>query len=72
MIAAVPDETLDELGVACRPGDLADQVARHAVGYDHLALSPPPWGLTPEENEQATEVLIDGMASALRSPIAGP
>jgi alkanesulfonate monooxygenase SsuD/methylene tetrahydromethanopterin reductase-like flavin-dependent oxidoreductase (luciferase family) len=71
VIAAVPDETLDELGVACHSGDLADQVARHAVGYDHLALSPPPWGLTPEENEQATEVLIDGMASALRSPIAG-
>jgi probable F420-dependent oxidoreductase len=72
VIAAVPEDALDELGVACRPDELPDAVARHAVGYDHLALTPPPWGLTPEENEHATAVLIDGMASALRAPIAGP
>jgi alkanesulfonate monooxygenase SsuD/methylene tetrahydromethanopterin reductase-like flavin-dependent oxidoreductase (luciferase family) len=65
VIAAVPDDALDALGVACRPGELADAVARHAVGYDHLSLTPPPWGLTPEENEQATEVLIDEMRGAL-------
>ena len=44
---------------------VADAVARHAAGYDHLSLTPPPWGLTPEENEQATEVLIDEMRGAL-------
>jgi probable F420-dependent oxidoreductase len=65
VIAAVPDDALDVLGVACRPRELADAVARHAVGYDHLSLSPPPWGLTPEENEQATEVLIDELRGAL-------
>ena len=65
VIAAVPDEALDVLGVACRPGELAEQVERHAVGYDHLALVPPPWGLTSEETEVATEVLIDEMAPAL-------
>jgi probable F420-dependent oxidoreductase len=70
VIAAVPDEAIDELGAACRPGELADQVARHAEGYDHLGLVPPPWGLTPEETEQATELLIDGMADALRAPAA--
>jgi probable F420-dependent oxidoreductase len=69
VIAAVPDDAIDELGVACRPGDLAAEVARHAAGYDHLGLVPPPWGLTPEENEQATAVLIDGMAGALREPV---
>ena len=65
VIAAVPDDALDVLGVACRPGELADAVARHAVGYDHLSLTPPPWGLTPEENERATEVLIDELRGAL-------
>jgi alkanesulfonate monooxygenase SsuD/methylene tetrahydromethanopterin reductase-like flavin-dependent oxidoreductase (luciferase family) len=70
VIANVPDDALDTLGVACRPGELAGEVARHAQGYDHIGIVPPPWGLTPEENEQATEVLIDGMAGALRAPVA--
>ena len=61
----MPDEALDALGVACRPSELADEVARHAEGYDHLALTPPPWGLAPEENERATEVLIDELRGAL-------
>jgi probable F420-dependent oxidoreductase len=65
VIAEVPDEALDLLGVACRPDELAEHVERHAVGYDHLALVPPPWGLTPEKNEAATEVLIEEMAGAL-------
>jgi probable F420-dependent oxidoreductase len=70
VIANVPDEAIDTLGVACRPDALAVEVARHAQGYDHVGIVPPPWGLTPEENEQATEVLIDGMAGALRAPAA--
>jgi probable F420-dependent oxidoreductase len=65
VIAAVPDEALAALGVACRPHELAAEVARHAVGYDHLGIVPPPWGLTPEENEDATIVLIDNMRNAL-------
>ena len=71
VIAAVPDEAVDALGVACRPEELAGEVARHAEGYDHIGLVPPPWGLTPEENEQATEVLIDRMADVLRATAAG-
>jgi probable F420-dependent oxidoreductase len=65
VIAAVPDEAVDELGVACRPGELIGEVERHARGYDHIAIVPPPWGLTPDENERATEALIDEMAGAL-------
>jgi probable F420-dependent oxidoreductase len=65
VIAAVPDDALDVLGVACAPGELAAAVERHAQGSDHIGLSPPPWGLTPEENEQATEDLIDELRGAL-------
>jgi alkanesulfonate monooxygenase SsuD/methylene tetrahydromethanopterin reductase-like flavin-dependent oxidoreductase (luciferase family) len=71
VISAVPEDAIDTLGVACRPEELAGEVARHAEGYDHVGIVPPPWGLTPEENEQATEVLIDGMAGALRASAAG-
>jgi hypothetical protein len=65
LLAAVPDDALDALGVACRPAELAGEVARHAAGYDHVGLVPPPWGLSAEEHEQATDVLIDGMRDAL-------
>jgi probable F420-dependent oxidoreductase len=65
VIAAVPDDALETLGVACRPADLAGEVQRHAQGYDHIAIVPPPWGLTPEQNERATDVLIEEMAGAL-------
>jgi probable F420-dependent oxidoreductase len=65
LIAAVPDDAVDEIGVACRPGELAAQVARHAASYDHLSLAPTPWGLSPEETETATVELIDGMRETL-------
>ena len=71
VIAAVPDAAIDAIGVACRPEELPEAVARHVEGYDHIGLVPPPWGLTPEVMEQATEVLIDRMAGVLQAPVAG-
>jgi probable F420-dependent oxidoreductase len=64
-LAAVPEEAVHEIGIVCRPGELAAHVARHAAGYDHVVLTPPPWGLTPEESEHATTVLIDEMRDFL-------
>jgi probable F420-dependent oxidoreductase len=65
IVASVPDEILDAVGVVCRPGELAEHVKRHVADYDHVALVAPPWGLSPEEAEAATVVLIDGMREAL-------
>jgi alkanesulfonate monooxygenase SsuD/methylene tetrahydromethanopterin reductase-like flavin-dependent oxidoreductase (luciferase family) len=65
VVASVPDEILDAVGVVCRPDELAEHVARHAADYDHLALVSPPWGMTPEEAETATLVLIESMREAL-------
>lgn len=65
IVAAVTDEMLDAIGVVCRPGELAAEVARHAADYDDLVLTPPPWGLTPEQSEDATVVLIDELRGTL-------
>ncbi len=59
MIAAVPDPVIDAIGVACTPADLAKRVEAHAVGYDHLNLAAPVWGLSPEEAEAATLAILD-------------
>jgi probable F420-dependent oxidoreductase len=71
-VAAVPDEAIDLLGVACRPGDLAEQVARHAAGYAHLDLTGPPWGLDAEQQEHAALEILAGMRPTLQAALANP
>lgn len=61
MAAAVPDEVIDAIGVACRPGELKERVAVHARDYDHLNLVCVPWGLKPEQAEDATLAILEGM-----------
>ena len=65
MIAAVPDAAVDAIGVACRPGGLAERVAGHARRYRHLNLVVPTWGLTPDQVEQATRTIIAEMRGTL-------
>ncbi|HEX3751947.1 MAG TPA: LLM class flavin-dependent oxidoreductase [Streptosporangiaceae bacterium] len=66
MIAAVPDAAVDAIGVACRPGSLAERVARHTSRYRHLNLVVPTWGLTAEQAEQSTRAIIAEMRDALK------
>jgi probable F420-dependent oxidoreductase len=66
-IAAVSDEMVDEIGVACRPGELVGALARHSEGVDHLMLTPAPWGLTRERTEQQISTIIDGFAPAVQT-----
>ena len=61
MAAAVPDEAIDAVGVACRPGELKERVAVHARDYDHLNLVSVPWGLKPDEADEATVSILEGM-----------
>lgn len=65
LIAAVPDDAIDAVGVACSKEQLAARVAKHAVDYDHLDLVPVPWGLTPEEADQATVSILEAMRPTL-------
>ncbi|MCE3551178.1 LLM class flavin-dependent oxidoreductase [Pseudonocardia sp. RS11V-5] len=62
--AAVPDEAIDAIGIACRPAELPDRVAAHAAAFDHLDLCAPPWGLDPEGLEEATEGILAALTPA--------
>jgi probable F420-dependent oxidoreductase len=76
IVASVSDDILDAVGVACRPAELAEHVARHILDYDHVSLVAPPWGLSADKAEAATIVLIDSMRESLaqrreRTPVNG-
>jgi probable F420-dependent oxidoreductase len=61
LLAAVPDDAIDLIGVACRPGELAEAVARHAADYDHLDLTGPAWGLDQLAQERAQVAILEEM-----------
>ena len=67
IVRSVPDDLLDVVGVACTPSQLPARVALHAGDYDHLNVVVPPWGLTPDESQDATEVVLREMR-----PLLGP
>jgi probable F420-dependent oxidoreductase len=66
-IAAVPEEAIDLIAVACRPTDLADAVTRHAADYDQLDLTGPAWGLDGIAQERAQIAILDAMRGAVVS-----
>ena len=72
LIAAVPDEAIDLIGVACRPGELAEHVARHTAEYAHLDLTGPAWGLDPDQQQAAALAILDGMRPTLLGALANP
>lgn len=66
LVAAVPDEAIDEIGVACTPDQISERVARHVTPYGHVNLVVPPWGLSPEAAEDSTRMIVEGMRKELR------
>lgn len=63
MAAAVPDDMIDAIGIACRPADLPDRVAAHRADVDHLNLAAPVWGLSAEDAEHATRQILAAMTA---------
>jgi alkanesulfonate monooxygenase SsuD/methylene tetrahydromethanopterin reductase-like flavin-dependent oxidoreductase (luciferase family) len=61
MAAAVPDEMIDAIAVACTPDRFTERVAEHAAGFDHLNLVAPVWGLSADEAERSTRRILDAM-----------
>jgi alkanesulfonate monooxygenase SsuD/methylene tetrahydromethanopterin reductase-like flavin-dependent oxidoreductase (luciferase family) len=62
--AAVPAEAVDAIGVACRPGELAELLPGYVAGADHLTLSAPAWGLTPEQTVDMTRAIVAEIAGS--------
>ncbi len=67
MAAAVPDDMIDAIGVACRPAELRARLAPHRADFDHLNLAAPVWGLSADDAEQATRQIL----AALSDPADG-
>jgi hypothetical protein len=65
MTAAVSDEMIDAIGIAVTPGELLDTVRRYAGVADHVILTPPPRGPTPERMEEIVRAVIDVARPAL-------
>jgi probable F420-dependent oxidoreductase len=64
MAAAVTDEMVDAMAIACRPEDLPRHAAKHAEPFDHLNLTAAPWGLEPEDLERATRQIVASLTPA--------
>jgi probable F420-dependent oxidoreductase len=64
MAAAVPDDMIDAIGIACRPADLAGRVAAHKADFDHLNLAAPVWGLSPDDAEHATRQILTTLSAS--------
>lgn len=64
MTAAVPDDMIDAIGIACRPAELPRRAAAHSAEFDHLNLAAPVWGLSADDAERATRQILAAMTAA--------
>jgi probable F420-dependent oxidoreductase len=63
LVAAVPDDAIDAVALACTPDQFSDRLRAVSIGFDHLALTPAPWGLTDEQSRDTTERIITALRS---------
>lgn len=65
LVRAVTDEMIDTIAIACRPGELPAALAGLPAGFDHLALTAPPWGLSDEQNHRTHVEILSGLREHL-------
>ncbi|MGH3632510.1 MAG: LLM class flavin-dependent oxidoreductase, partial [Mycobacterium sp.] len=65
LIAAVPDDAVDAVALACTPDQFGERLRAVSIGFDHLALTPAPWGLTDEQTRDTTSLIISALRSIL-------
>jgi alkanesulfonate monooxygenase SsuD/methylene tetrahydromethanopterin reductase-like flavin-dependent oxidoreductase (luciferase family) len=63
LIAAVPNEAIDAVAVACTPDQFGARMRAASTGFDHIALTPAPWGLTDEQTRDTTRRIIEALPS---------
>jgi probable F420-dependent oxidoreductase len=61
LIAAVPEDAIDAIAVTSTPAGFADRLRQASAGFDHLTITPPPWGLTDDETRDATWLIVDAL-----------
>lgn len=61
VIKAVPDAAVDAIAVACTPGQLPERLRAAALGFDHVDLTAPPWGLSDTQALQDTRQILAGL-----------
>jgi probable F420-dependent oxidoreductase len=61
VISAVPEDAVDAIAVASTPTGFADKLRQASAGFDHLTITPPPWGLSDEETRDATWRIVDAL-----------
>jgi probable F420-dependent oxidoreductase len=61
LIAAVPDDAIDTIAVACTAAGFAERLRRASNGFDHLTITPPPWGLSDEQTRDATWRIVEAL-----------
>jgi probable F420-dependent oxidoreductase len=68
LVAAVPDAAIDAIAVATTPAAFAEKIAAASVGFDHVTVIAPPWGLTDEETREATWRIITELRCVNAAP----
>lgn len=61
LIAAVTDDMIDAITIACRPAEFPAALARIPEGFDHLDLTAPPWGLSDQETRSINTEILAGL-----------
>lgn len=65
LIKAVPDAAIDAIAVACAPGQLPERLHAAALGFNHVDLTAPPWGLSDAQTLQNTRQILAGLRDLL-------
>lgn len=68
VIAAVTDDMIDTIGIACTPAEFPDALAAIPEGFDHVDLIAPPWGLTDTETRAINGHILAGLRQYLAAP----
>jgi probable F420-dependent oxidoreductase len=67
LIAAVPDGAIDAIAVATTPAQFRDRIRFASIGFDHVTLIAPPWGLSDEQTREANLQILTQLP-ALTAP----
>lgn len=72
LIAAVTDDMIDTIAIACTPEEFVDRLATIPDVFDHLDSIAPPWGLTDAQTMEINRSIIAGLRTRTAPGAQGP